>query len=409
MKKLILTIVSVLFFNIFCFAYTKTYVKEGTEKITSNQTQQSIEKQLKQTLMTAVLQEEGIVISIKNKKITEDDYFNILETFTKPKILEKGNKQKAVYMKIEIEIDTDSVESYLKKIKEYDEKISELEEKTDQLKNKLKTQDNTENSNISNELSALVEQKKQKEIFLNNMVVNVKERYQKHQNYRVLINVSYYNDILKKITPIWLSVSKKFSSQKSIPLKAVASFVIAGDGSVSDIKIEKSSGNKIFDKKVMKTIKSAGPFSPLPLDYDEDDLKIYFEFCFPVLLFRFPNIEFMEGKTEYKILQNETETKQQKSDEFKYSYYLNGVIKKLGKYWCFSETGSSFKAVTSFVIARDGTVSDIKIEESSGNDSFDKKAIDAINSASPFSPLPEGYAKDNVKIYFKFNFSGDKK
>ncbi len=89
---------------------------------------------------------------------------------------------------------------------------------------------------------------------------------------------------------------------------------------------------------------------------------------------------------------------------FKYSYYTNSIVKKIGRYWQWSSVSSSFRAVVYFKIDREGSVYDVKIKESSGDESFDQNALRAVQLAGPFAPLPEGYLEESLGVYFEFKF-----
>ena len=89
---------------------------------------------------------------------------------------------------------------------------------------------------------------------------------------------------------------------------------------------------------------------------------------------------------------------------FKYSYYTNTIVKKISKYWQWSSVTSAYRAVIYFKIARDGSVYDINVKESSSDQNFDQNAIRAIQLASPFAPLPSSYEENYLGVYFEFKF-----
>jgi len=89
---------------------------------------------------------------------------------------------------------------------------------------------------------------------------------------------------------------------------------------------------------------------------------------------------------------------------FKYNYYTNAIVKKIGKYWQWASSYSSLRAVVYFKIDRNGTVHSVKIKESSGDDDFDQNALRSVHLASPFAPLPEGYTEKDLGVYFEFKF-----
>lgn len=86
---------------------------------------------------------------------------------------------------------------------------------------------------------------------------------------------------------------------------------------------------------------------------------------------------------------------------FRYSYYTSAILKKIRRYWQDSNI-NVLRTVVYFRIEKDGSVSKLKISKSSKNDTFDKNALRAIELASPFPPLPDGYTENNLGVYFEF-------
>jgi len=58
--------------------------------------------------------------------------------------------------------------------------------------------------------------------------------------------------------------------------------------------------------------------------------------------------------------------------------------------------------IVTFVIHRDGSATDVRVEQSSGNRALDYAAQRAIYEATPFPPLPPGYERNEAKIEFWF-------
>jgi TonB family protein len=61
--------------------------------------------------------------------------------------------------------------------------------------------------------------------------------------------------------------------------------------------------------------------------------------------------------------------------------------------------GSGVKAVISFTISRDGSMSELRVEQSSGYNSFDLAALRAVQNAAPFPPLPRAYKHDDLGVH----------
>jgi len=90
--------------------------------------------------------------------------------------------------------------------------------------------------------------------------------------------------------------------------------------------------------------------------------------------------------------------------DFKYSYYTTAIVKKISRYWQWSNSYSSYRAVVYFRIEKDGFVKFVEIKESSGDEGFDENAVRSVQLASPFAPLPDGYNQEHLGVYFEFKF-----
>ncbi|MBQ3835242.1 MAG: TonB family protein [Elusimicrobia bacterium] len=86
---------------------------------------------------------------------------------------------------------------------------------------------------------------------------------------------------------------------------------------------------------------------------------------------------------------------------FRYSYYTGAILKKIRRYWQDSNI-NVLRTVVYFRIEKDGTVSKLKVHKSSKNSIFDKNALRAVELASPFPPLPDGYEENSLGVYFEF-------
>jgi len=60
-------------------------------------------------------------------------------------------------------------------------------------------------------------------------------------------------------------------------------------------------------------------------------------------------------------------------------------------------------AIVTFNLMRDGSVRDVRIAQSSGNQALDYSAQRAIYDASPFPPLPAAYERNDATIEFWFD------
>jgi protein TonB len=53
----------------------------------------------------------------------------------------------------------------------------------------------------------------------------------------------------------------------------------------------------------------------------------------------------------------------------------------------------------SFSILRNGSITDLEIESSSGDPSFDRAALESVQAAAPFPPLPADFHEQFLKIH----------
>jgi len=89
---------------------------------------------------------------------------------------------------------------------------------------------------------------------------------------------------------------------------------------------------------------------------------------------------------------------------FPYAYYTNQIVRKINRYWQWSNEFGKLRTVIFFKISRDGSISGEAVKDSSGDSLFDDQALRAVTMASPFPPLPDGYPDNDLGVYFEFAF-----
>ncbi len=94
---------------------------------------------------------------------------------------------------------------------------------------------------------------------------------------------------------------------------------------------------------------------------------------------------------------------------FPFTYYLQIIIDRVSNNWFTSLVdpgiSGSFQATVHFKIYKNGQISELKIEESSGIKSLDLSALRAIQTSAPFPPLPGAYEDEYLGIYLIFEHS----
>ncbi|MDD8012245.1 MAG: TonB family protein, partial [Acidobacteriota bacterium] len=93
---------------------------------------------------------------------------------------------------------------------------------------------------------------------------------------------------------------------------------------------------------------------------------------------------------------------------FPHAYYIDLLRNRISSSWYNSlvAPGLKGKYVTGvyFIIGRDGGVSDLRVERSSGIDSLDLSARRAIENAAPFAPLPNDFSSQFLIVHFEFEW-----
>ena len=92
----------------------------------------------------------------------------------------------------------------------------------------------------------------------------------------------------------------------------------------------------------------------------------------------------------------------------RYSWYVEAVQRRVSMNWLQSTIDPSVqfapRCVIDFQILRNGTITNIQIQQSSGNQSVDTSAVRAVSGSNPVQPLPNDYSGSYVNVEFWFDF-----
>lgn len=95
-------------------------------------------------------------------------------------------------------------------------------------------------------------------------------------------------------------------------------------------------------------------------------------------------------------------------DEFKFGPYGMSIVEKVEKVWRYPDEairkGMQGALVVTFIINKDGTVKDLKLERSSGFGVLDEEAVRAVKTAAPFKPLPGNIGVIEFPVRFTFYY-----
>ncbi|MGB9721744.1 MAG: TonB family protein [bacterium] len=89
---------------------------------------------------------------------------------------------------------------------------------------------------------------------------------------------------------------------------------------------------------------------------------------------------------------------------FTYSYYLNILLNKIGQNWNnpYRDKDIILKSIVYFEVDKNGVISNIRIEEDSGDEVYNESTIRAVALAKKLPPLPEEFSDDYLKVHLEF-------
>jgi outer membrane biosynthesis protein TonB len=92
--------------------------------------------------------------------------------------------------------------------------------------------------------------------------------------------------------------------------------------------------------------------------------------------------------------------------EFPFPEYLQNIVAQVLRRWPRPVQGSPFEAEVSFLVHRDGSVSDLQFIRRSGNFAFDLEAqgaVEVVGRFKEFGALPDGWHADVLFVRFYFS------
>lgn len=93
---------------------------------------------------------------------------------------------------------------------------------------------------------------------------------------------------------------------------------------------------------------------------------------------------------------------------FEFTYYLLLVRNRVAQAWAppagLTTGGKPVHGIVYFRIGRGGSLSDVRLETSSGYEFFDRSAVRAVQLSDPMPPLPLGYSGGDLGVHFGFEF-----
>ena len=87
-----------------------------------------------------------------------------------------------------------------------------------------------------------------------------------------------------------------------------------------------------------------------------------------------------------------------------YSYYLNVLLTRISDNWLNPYAGESkvLTATVAFVIEKDGTIREVKVEKKSGDAGYDASCERALLVIDRFPPLPPEFTGQRLRLHLEF-------
>ncbi len=90
----------------------------------------------------------------------------------------------------------------------------------------------------------------------------------------------------------------------------------------------------------------------------------------------------------------------------RYAYYVRELTQKVASQWLtpmLDPAARGHRVYIVFQVARDGTPSNIKIQQPSGDRTLDETALRAVQHIDTFGPLPDGYSGNYINVVYYFD------
>jgi len=84
--------------------------------------------------------------------------------------------------------------------------------------------------------------------------------------------------------------------------------------------------------------------------------------------------------------------------DFVYGYYVDQMLAMISANWQRPSLGGKVEAMVHFRIRKDGSISELRVVQSSGYNSFDLAGLRAVQLATPFPKFPQSYRHNSLGV-----------
>lgn len=203
---------------------------------------------------------------------------------------------------------------------------------------------------------------------------------------------SYMEYLQKKIKLNWTPPKDKQSKD------IIAIFKLDKYGSLKNLNIKKSSGDKIFDEEALNAISKAAPFAPLPQELKDDSMNIEFSFNYNV--FGRNNYSYYTNSTlKSSSLSDNSDNSTDSTNSTDYNTYKNQALIVLSYNLPNKIYFKKKYAFLKIIIDKNGKLKYINIEQSSGDKKYDDLLLASLKKSS-FPPIPSSLNIEEFPINY---------
>ena len=175
--------------------------------------------------------------------------------------------------------------------------------------------------------------------------------------------------------------------------KAYVQFVVKSDGNVDYVQIAKTSGSKVLDDEAVRVVKSMPRWTPAKQDGENVNSMLTLPVAFKLGDLPTVAVDAPEGKNEVvdvKITAVDEEIYQvvEQMPEFKGG--MGALMKYLSSNINYPQEAKDKniqgKSLIRFVVEKDGSITDVEVARSSGNDLLDQESMRVVKSMPKWNP-----------------------
>lgn len=194
------------------------------------------------------------------------------------------------------------------------------------------------------------------------------------------------------------SVQKKVELNWFLPYdnqgkSSVVSFTVLDDGTVTNLEILRSSGDKKFDASVISAIYQSVPFEAA----QNLDSPVKIKFFFSSL--------FTTAEETGNVVSSNVLNVSNADPYINFSDYTETLQNKVNANWRPKADSKSREAIANVNIGKDGALNDFSIIKSSKNKKFDQEVLDSIARSVPMDAFPYGINASNTDVQLTYTLN----